>query len=75
MKQVTSADDCPAAHKHTKSPSGYLQWHMWALRKMRRHKQIKCPTCGFWSIFVRRAGGEHDYGNAEFEAECLEQLS
>jgi hypothetical protein len=47
-----SKDDCPDKAKHTNCPSGYLGWHDWAEKKRRTHRQKRCPTCGFWSIWV-----------------------
>lgn len=48
------AEDCPDVRKHTKTPSGYIQFHEWAEKKSKTHKQIKCPTCGFWAIWVKK---------------------
>lgn len=58
--------DCPNIKNHTDCPSGYLQWHYWAARKSRRHKQVRCPSCGLWAIWVRRAKDEPDWGGDEF---------
>lgn len=44
---------CPMAHKHTKCPSGYLEWHNWAEKKAKHHHQIKCPGCGRYCIWKR----------------------
>jgi len=44
---------CPMAHKHTKSPEGYLPWFEWAEKKSRRHKQVRCKHCGRWAIWIR----------------------
>lgn len=49
------AEDCPDVHKHTADPSGYLQWHAWAEKMAKTHDQIRCPTCGFWAIWVPKA--------------------
>lgn len=35
---------------------GYLQWHEWAKTMSKTHKQIKCPTCGLWAIWVPKQG-------------------
>ena len=51
---VTSASKCSHAHLHTDAPSGYLQWHAWAERKAKTHKQERCPGCGLWAIWRRR---------------------
>jgi DNA-directed RNA polymerase subunit RPC12/RpoP len=45
------ASACPDAAKHTSSPDGYLAYHAWAEKKMKTHRQERCPTCGFWSIW------------------------
>ena len=37
---------------HTPQPEGYMQWHSWAYRMMRTHKQLMCEQCGLWSIWV-----------------------
>jgi hypothetical protein len=49
-----SAEDCPDIEQHTACPSGYLHWHEWAKRMARTHRQKRCPTCGFWSIWEKR---------------------
>ena len=50
-----SADECPDAEKlHTKAPTGYLSWGAWADDKRKTHRQIRCPTCGFWAIWVKK---------------------
>lgn len=47
------ASDCPrAAEKHTPRPESYLAWFDWAQQKARTHRQRKCPTCGFWAVWV-----------------------
>lgn len=43
--------NCPDRSKHTKSPSGYVEWHEWAEKKAKTHEQHKCPTCGLWVIW------------------------
>ena len=42
--------------QHTPCPSGYIQWHNWAEKKMRTHKQERCPGCGRWSIWKPKKG-------------------
>ena len=44
----------PVACRHAKAPEGYLQWHAWAEKKSKTHKQKKCPGCGLWAIWVKR---------------------
>lgn len=51
LVKFKSADLCPDVATHTPSPDGYLQWHAWAEQKAKTHRQSRCPTCGFWSIW------------------------
>lgn len=37
---------------HTPQPTGYREWHSWAKKKIKTHKQVKCPYCGLWSIWI-----------------------
>lgn len=41
-------DEC---EPHTPDPSGYLQWHAWAERMAKTHKQRQCKGCGLWAIW------------------------
>lgn len=57
MTRITlpSVDDCPDRDTlHTRCPTGYLQWHHWAAQKGKTHRQVRCPTCGYWAIWVLR---------------------
>jgi len=53
----TPRTTCPDTKKlHSKEPSGYLQWHEWAEKKAKTHEQTRCPTCGYWVVWVLRYG-------------------
>lgn len=39
---------------HTPQPEGYLQWHSWADRMSRTHRQLRCSQCGLFKIWVPR---------------------
>ena len=58
-------DDCPNARNHTSCPKCYIQWHEWAKKKGKRHKQVRCHDCGLYRIWKRRAKDEPDYGGNE----------
>lgn len=45
---MTCADHTP------NQPSGYVQWHVWAARMSRTHRQVRCPQCLLWQIWVPR---------------------
>lgn len=40
--------------RHTPQPYGYLQWHAWAKKMSRTHRQMKCPFCGLWEVWVQK---------------------
>lgn len=48
-------EDCPSFHDHTPAPSGYNQWHDWARKMLRTHKQIRCTGCGLYQIWIPRS--------------------
>jgi hypothetical protein len=54
MDVMTGAKVCPNVAKHTKCPTGYVQWHDWADRKMFTHKQVQCPSCGLYAIWIKK---------------------
>ncbi len=39
---------------HTPCPEDYLQWHSWATRMHRTHRQRVCEECGRWAIWEPR---------------------
>lgn len=41
--------------RHTLCPSGYLEWHAWAEKKAETHDQERCPHCGLWAIWRKKA--------------------
>ncbi len=43
-----------ACKRHTKCPAGYVAWHLWAKQKAKTHKQIKCPGCGLYAVWVKK---------------------
>lgn len=51
-----SADHCPdKARLHTKNPAGYPAWHEWAEKKALTHDCQRCPTCGYWTVWVPKS--------------------
>lgn len=49
---------CKNRANHTPVPEGYIQWDAWATRMSKMHRQIRCPECGLWAIWVKE--GEED---------------
>jgi hypothetical protein len=45
-----------ACQQHTPEPNGYLRWHSWADRMARTHRQLRCPDCGLYKIWVPKRG-------------------
>lgn len=45
---------CPHFEDHTPAPSDYIQWHEWAEKMAKTHKQRRCPGCGLYAIWERR---------------------
>lgn len=41
-------DEC---EPHTPDPQGYLQWHFWAERMAKTHRQRQCKGCGLWAVW------------------------
>ena len=53
--QIEDKDQCSNAHNHTVEPmhkSDYLGWHRWATQMSETHKQIQCPACNLWAIWI-----------------------
>lgn len=44
--------DCDDIETHTACPAQYNAWHEWADRMRETHDQTRCPSCGFWEIWV-----------------------
>lgn len=45
---------CPNEAQHTPAPSDYLGWHAWARKMGKTHRQVRCPSCGLWAIWVEK---------------------
>jgi hypothetical protein len=45
-------DEC---EPHTPAPRGYLQWHEWAEKMGKTHRQRQCAGCGLFAIWEKRA--------------------
>ena len=51
--------------KHTDQPLSYIQWHCWAQKKQKTHRQYKCPHCGLWAIWLPKPVKPAENGAAE----------
>lgn len=47
---------CPNADHHTPSPEGRVSWHEWAAKKSKTHRQLRCPGCGLYKIWIPNPG-------------------
>ena len=36
--------------KNYGEPEGYLNWHEWAEKKAKTHKQVRCKECGKYHL-------------------------
>lgn len=47
----------PSAKKcnHTLDPPGYTHWHEWAEKASKTHRQVRCPRCGLFAIWMPKA--------------------
>lgn len=52
--KILESHELPCAHKHTKQPIRYSEWHSWAERKSKTHKQVRCEDCGRLAIWVSK---------------------
>jgi hypothetical protein len=52
---------CPVAERHTPAPAGYLEWHEWAAKKAKTHRQIICDGCDRYRIWVPKRSREERY--------------
>lgn len=56
-------DACPNAADHVYGPRGYVQWHEWAERMSKTHRQSKCKGCGYWLIAWPKTAKVAEEGN------------
>lgn len=52
---------------HTPCPETYHAGYEWAEQAMKTHRQVRCPTCGLWAIWLPKAQAKHV--NREWEKE------
>jgi Fe-S-cluster-containing hydrogenase component 2 len=50
---------CQHFEDHTPCPEGYIQWHAWADKMAKTHKQRKCAGCGLYTIWEPRQALSH----------------
>lgn len=39
---------------HAEHPTGYVAFQEWAESMGKTHKQIQCPVCGLYAVWVKR---------------------
>lgn len=52
---TTKAKVCAFANQHTEGPADYLAWHAWAEAMEKDHRQIRCPGCDLYKVWVPKA--------------------
>lgn len=58
----------PCDEDHTPDPDGYCEWHEWAEEMSKTHRQVTCPRCGLWAIWLPKAEAKviNDKRKADF---------
>lgn len=51
---VTDPATTDACVPHTPAPTGYVARAEWAERMSRTHRQVRCPGCGLFKVWVRK---------------------
>lgn len=49
-----TTSSCARRELHTPAPTGYLQWCEWARSMQSTHRQVRCPGCGLYMVWVPR---------------------
>lgn len=63
---MAASERHPSCWAHTPCPRGYIAWHEWAEMKSRTHRQVRCPGCALWKIWVPKVTREgSDDGGGE----------
>jgi hypothetical protein len=39
---------------HAESPKGYIEFFNWCDEMNKTHKQIQCPVCGLYEVWIKR---------------------
>lgn len=67
---VVPNPECPNAAEHTPMPPGYVERFEWANELKKTHRQVQCPECHLYNIWIPRthpadsASGPRDLGGA-----------
>ncbi len=58
VKRVAEGTTCD---DHEDGPDTYVAWQDWAKQMAKTHRQVRCPACGLFKIWVPKAdSGELD---------------
>lgn len=52
MARIVDEQKCINATMHTECPRGYFAWFDWAARMAKTHRQVRCPGCTLFAIWV-----------------------
>lgn len=42
----------PCVAWRAKQPQGFVQWHEWTQHLRATHDQLRCPSCGLWTLWL-----------------------
>jgi hypothetical protein len=48
-EKIATVLACPREAEHCYGPRGYVDWHDWADRRRKTHRQKQCE-CGYWLL-------------------------
>lgn len=54
---------CPNIEDHALQPQGYIEWHAWAEKMSKTHRQRKCSGCGLYKIWEPKPIARKDHSN------------
>ena len=50
-----TGQECPNYENHEPMPIGYVEFHEYGKKLNKTHKNVKCPGCGKYRLWVERS--------------------